>query len=53
MFIVTEFRGKDIASELLLKLERWTLKLNFIQTILETRINQPEVITLHKNHDIK
>ena len=48
MFVVSEFRGKGIASKLLLELERWALELNFEQTILETGVKQPEAIAFYK-----
>jgi putative acetyltransferase len=48
MFVLPEYRGKKIASKILLELERWASELNYIQTILETGINQPEAIALYK-----
>ncbi len=48
MFVDSEFRGKGIASKILLELENWALELNYTQVILETGINQPEAIALYK-----
>jgi putative acetyltransferase len=54
MFVLPEYRGKGIASKILSELERWASELNYIQTILETGINQPEAIALYKKsgHEI-
>lgn len=48
MFVLPDFRGKGIASKILLELEQWALELECNQTILETGINQPEAIALYK-----
>jgi putative acetyltransferase len=48
MFVLPDFRGKGIASKILLELEHWALELGCTQTILETGINQPEAIALYK-----
>lgn len=48
MFVLPDYRGKGIASKILSQLELWTLSLNYVQTILETGINQPEAIALYK-----
>lgn len=48
MFVSPDFRGKGIASRILLDLELWATELNYSQTILETVINQPEAIALYK-----
>ena len=48
MFVLPDFRGKGIASKILSELELWVLSLNYVQTILETGINQPEAIALYK-----
>jgi putative acetyltransferase len=48
MFMLPDFRGKGIASKILLELEQWALELKCTQTILETGINQPEAIALYK-----
>lgn len=48
MFVSPDFRGKGIASRILVDLELWATELNYSQTILETGINQPEAIALYK-----
>jgi putative acetyltransferase len=48
MFVLPDYRGKGIASKILSELELWILELNYVQTILETGINQPEAIALYK-----
>jgi putative acetyltransferase len=48
MFVLPDFRGKGIASKILLELEHWVLELECTQTILETGINQPEAIAFYK-----
>ena len=48
MFVLPDYRGKGIASKILSQLELWTLSQNYVQTILETGINQPEAIALYK-----
>ena len=48
MFVLPDYRGKGIASKILFELELWASTLNYTQTILETGINQPEVIALYK-----
>jgi hypothetical protein len=46
MFVLPEYRGKGNTSKILSEFGRLTTKLNFIQTILETGINQSEAIAL-------
>ena len=48
MYVLPDFRGQGIASEILLELEKWASELKYTKTILETGINQPEAIALYK-----
>ena len=48
MFVLTEFRGKGIAMNVLAELENWTTELGFEKCILETGYKQPEAIALYK-----
>jgi len=53
MFVLTENRGKGIASLVLKELELWAKELNFKKCILETGINQPDAISLYKKNGYK
>ena len=50
MFVIPERRGKQIASEILLELEKWAVELSFEKCILETGTNQPEAIGLYQKN---
>ena len=54
MFVRPEFRGKNIAFNLLKELEIWASELNFKVCILETGIRQIEALALYKkaNYEI-
>lgn len=53
MFVPPIFRGKGIASKILIELENWAKELNFEKCILETGIKQPEAIALYKKNDYR
>lgn len=44
MYVLPEYRGRKIASQILQELEKWAHELNFSQVILETGKAQPEAI---------
>ena len=50
MFVLPEYRGKSIATTLLLALERWANELGFKRCILETGKRQPEAIALYQKN---
>ena len=50
MYTRLEYRGKGIASKLLIALEKWAKELSFEKCILETGIKQPEAIALYKKN---
>jgi GNAT superfamily N-acetyltransferase len=54
MFVLPEYRGKGIASKILLELENWTKEIGYMKCILETGKRQPEAISLYKkcNYEI-
>ena len=47
MFVRPEFRGKGIASRILLELETWASELEYTACVLETGKKQPEAIALY------
>ena len=47
MFVLPEYRGRKIASQILSELEKWANELEFKQVILETGKAQPEAIGLY------
>ena len=47
MYVETEYRGKGIASIVLLELENWSKELNYKKCILETGKKQMEAIALY------
>ena len=53
MFVLPEHRGKGIAFEILLELEKWARELNYIECILETGKKQPEAIALYQKSGYK
>ena len=50
MYTLQQYRGKGIASQVLLALENWAKKLNFQITRLETGIRQPDAIRLYQKN---
>ena len=53
MYVIPKFRGKGLASRLLLHLEHWALELGYTCTILETGKRQPEAIALYVKNGYK
>lgn len=47
MYVKPEYRGKGIASRLLIELENWAESLGYSSCILETGKRQPEAISLY------
>ena len=47
MYVLPEYRGRKIASQILSELEKWASELKFDQVILETGKAQPEAIGLY------
>lgn len=47
MYVIPEFRGKGIASQLLHNLEQWAVELGCTGCVLETGKRQPEAIALY------
>ena len=48
MFVLPEYRGKNIGMLILKELELWAAELNFRECILETGKKQPEAIRLYE-----
>jgi len=48
MYTLAEYRGKGIATKILIELEKWAAELNYKKCILETGKRQPEAIQLYK-----
>lgn len=48
MYVLPEYRRKNIAQNILSELENWTKELNIEKCILETGKKQPEAISLYK-----
>jgi putative acetyltransferase len=53
MFTLPEHRGKGIASQVLVELEKWAIELSAKKCILETGKKQPEAIALYKKNGYK
>ena len=51
MFVPTELRGKGIATQVLLELEKWAREMDFTRCVLETGLKQPEAIRLYEKND--
>ena len=51
MYIMPEFRGQGLATQVLIELENWAKELGYKKCILETGKRQPEAITLYKKND--
>lgn len=50
MYVTPEFRGKGMASKLLLELEQWAFAIGFTHCVLETGKRQPEAIALYEKN---
>jgi len=53
MYTLPEFRGKGIATKVLIELEKWAKELSYEKCILETGKKQPEAIALYKKNGYK
>ncbi|MGB7395304.1 MAG: GNAT family N-acetyltransferase [Pricia sp.] len=53
MYVLPEFRGKGVASQLLTELEDWAAALGYTHCVLETGKRQPEAIALYKKNGYK
>ena len=53
MYTLPEFRGKGIATKVLIELEKWVKELGYEKCILETGEKQPEAIALYKKNGYK
>ncbi|WP_405414345.1 GNAT family N-acetyltransferase [Maribacter sp. Asnod1-A12] len=51
MYVQPDYRGKGIASKVLVVLEEWAKELNYSHTVLETGLRQPEAIALYKKNN--
>ena len=51
MYIMPEFRGQGLATQVLIELENWAKELGYKNCVLETGKRQPEAITLYKKND--
>lgn len=47
MYTLASYRGKRIASGVLIQLEKWAAEMNYSHCILETGIRQPDAIRLY------
>jgi putative acetyltransferase len=47
MFVIPAFRGKGIASAMVVELERWAVELGFRDAVLETGTGQPAAIEMY------
>ena len=50
MYTLPEYRGKGIATQILLELEKWATELCYVRCVLETGKRQPEAIALYKKN---
>jgi GNAT superfamily N-acetyltransferase len=50
MYTIPEYRGKGIATKVLLELEKWTGELFYTKCILETGKRQPDAIRLYEKN---
>lgn len=50
MYVLPEHRNKNIATKVLIELEKWTSELGLSKCILETGIKQPEAIRLYEKN---
>ncbi len=49
MYVLPEYRGRGIATQMLAALEHWAAELNCNRCVLETGKGQPEAIALYRN----
>jgi len=50
MYTLPEGRGKRIATQVLMELEKWAAELGYEKTVLETGKKQPEAIALYEKN---
>ena len=50
MYTLASYRGKGIASGVLIQLEKWAAEMNYSHCILETGIRQPAAIRLYEKN---
>ena len=50
MYTLASYRGKGIASGVLIKKEKWAAEMNYSHCILETGIRQPDAIRLYEKN---
>jgi len=50
MFVLPEFRGKGIATKILVELENWAKELLYNKCVLETGKRQPDAIALYEKN---
>jgi len=53
MYVLPDYRGKALATKILLELENWTKELGYTDCILETGKRQPEAIALYTKNGYK
>jgi GNAT superfamily N-acetyltransferase len=53
MFVLPEYRGKGIATKIIIELENWAKQENYTTCILETSIRLPNAIALYKKMSYK
>jgi len=53
MYTLPAYRGKGVATKVLIELESWAAELSFKKCILETGKKQPEAIALYKKNGYK
>ena len=51
MYIHPDYRGRNLASQIIKELENWAIELGFQKCVLETGFNQPEAIRLYKKNN--
>ena len=50
MYTIPGYRGKGVATKVLIELEKWASELGYKKCVLETGKRQPEAITLYKKN---
>ncbi len=50
MYVIPSHRGKGVATQILIELEKWAAELSYTKCILETGEKQPEAIALYKRN---
>jgi GNAT superfamily N-acetyltransferase len=53
MYVSPEYRGKGVATKVLLALENWAAEMRMTRCVLETGKRQPEAISLYKKNGYK